>query len=264
VSGDIEIWELAIPKIYLTRSFSTDHHGMGRFRGGTSWESLFKVHNTKLLSCVLSGVEQGGTPFHKGMFGGYPGPGPSFFYASGTNLDEHIANGEELPQTSQDVEKWLAEGRLTSTGFERSRGPLWTPSLKSGDLVSVRYSGGPGYGDPLDRDPRMIVTDLDRGIVSAEFAHQTYGCVVAPRQGPEGTTVWHVDEEATAAERAARRQTRLAGAVPVSEWYKNARRTAEAGSTEAPVIDMYRKSAMVSDKVVNEYKAFWRTDSWPY
>jgi acetone carboxylase alpha subunit len=264
VSGDIEIWELAIPKIYLTRSFSTDHHGMGRFRGGTSWESLFKVHNTKLLSCVLSGVEQGGTPFHKGMYGGYPGPGPSFFYAAGTNLDEHIANGDPLPQTSEDVEKWLAEGKLTSTHFQRSRGPMWTPSLKHGDLVGVRYSGGPGYGDPLDRDPRMIITDLDRGIVSAEFAFKTYGCLVSSRRGEEGTTVWEVDQEATDAERAERRRARLAGAEPVSEWWKRARRTAEAGSTEVPVVDMYKKSAMISDKVVNEYKAFWRIDSWPY
>jgi hypothetical protein len=56
----------------------------------------------------------------------------------------------------------------------------------------------------------------------------------------------------------------LAGAEPVSQWWKRARRVAEAGSQETPVVDMYRKSAMVSDKVVNEYKAFWRTDSWPY
>jgi hypothetical protein len=141
---------------------------------------------------------------------------------------------------------------------------LWTPSLTAGDLVGVRYSGGPGYGDPLDRDPRMIVTDLDRGIVSAEFAFKTYGCVVAARQGTDGTTVWEVDHEATTAERAERRQARQAGAEPVSQWWRRARRVAEAGSQEAPVVDMYRKSAMISDKVVNEYKAFWRIDSWPY
>jgi hypothetical protein len=37
---------------------------------------------------------------------------------------------------------------------------------------------GSGYGDPLDRDPQLVLNDLFNKAVSAKFAHKVYGVVL--------------------------------------------------------------------------------------
>jgi len=38
-------------------------------------------------------------------------------------------------------------------------------------------SGG-GYGDPMERDPQMVLKDFIDGLVSKEAAHDIYGVVI--------------------------------------------------------------------------------------
>ena len=265
VSSDIEIWELVIPKMYMTRSLATDRHGMGRFRAGTSWETLYKVHNTTMLTVILGGVEQGGVVFQKGLFGGYPNPGPRYFYAKDTNLGELIDGGGDLPSTLGECEEWLADGRLTASEHRFSHGPLWTPSLTSdgGDLVGLYYTGGAGYGDPLEREPYRIVDDLVMGILSVEFAEKAYGVVVHEQRDVDGTT-WEVDEKATRQRRDERRKARLEQSEPVSEWWARQRENAREPWSEPAIVNLYEKSALLSEKIPNEYKAFWQIETWPY
>jgi N-methylhydantoinase B len=72
------------------------------------------------------------------------------------------------------------------------------------DVLLMESSGGGGFGDPLERDPAMVVADLAEGYVTPEAAESVYGVVLA---GGE------VDVAATAARRAqlraARRRVRL-------------------------------------------------------
>jgi N-methylhydantoinase B len=54
--------------------------------------------------------------------------------------------------------------------------------LKQGDVLYVRAGSGGGYGDPLERDPRMVERDVGSGILSPKTARSVYG-VVLDRQG---------------------------------------------------------------------------------
>jgi N-methylhydantoinase B len=72
--------------------------------------------------------------------------------------------------------------------------------LEPGDVVVMESSGGGGFGDPLDRDPALVVADLMQGYVTPGAAETVYGLV--SRAGV-------VDAEATAARRAALRAARL-------------------------------------------------------
>ena len=71
----------------------------------------------------------------------------------------------------------------------------WLPAkcdgveVKEGDVLYFNTWGGGGWGDPLERDPALVKTDIDRGLVSAEGAKR-YGVVI----GKNG----EVDEAATA------------------------------------------------------------------
>jgi N-methylhydantoinase B len=62
-----------------------------------------------------------------------------------------------------------------------------------------RTSGGGGWGDPLERDPAMVLRDVREGYVSVEKAEREYGVVLSP--GGE-----QVDAAATASLRAKLRQ----------------------------------------------------------
>ncbi len=72
--------------------------------------------------------------------------------------------------------------------------------IRAGDRVHVSTPGGGGYGDPLQRDPQLVLRDLMRGYYTVADAETLFGVVV------DGDAV---DEQATAKLRA----ERAAGAV---------------------------------------------------
>src|SRR6476659_9579870 len=47
--------------------------------------------------------------------------------------------------------------------------------LEEGSIVMIRSAGGGGYGDPLDRDPELVASDVREGYVSAKAARELYG-----------------------------------------------------------------------------------------
>jgi len=50
--------------------------------------------------------------------------------------------------------------------------------LATGDIVSMRTSGGGGYGDPLERDPALVLKDVRQGYLSVERAEEAFGTVI--------------------------------------------------------------------------------------
>lgn len=75
---------------------------------------------------------------------------------------------------------------------------LW---LRKGDAIVVHTPGGGGYGDPHEREPDLVASDVRQGLVSIEQAAGEYGVVVAA-----GT----IDDEATARLRGARQSPNAA------------------------------------------------------
>jgi len=51
--------------------------------------------------------------------------------------------------------------------------------LHPGDRVWEYIAGGAGHGDPLERDPERVLTDVLDGKVSREAGRETYGVVLA-------------------------------------------------------------------------------------
>jgi len=75
-------------------------------------------------------------------------------------------------------------GRITlnpGTPEERELLPLGDGIvLKRGDLLRLETCGGGGWGDPLERDPERVRTDVARGFVTARGALDDYGVVLDP------------------------------------------------------------------------------------
>ena len=73
--------------------------------------------------------------------------------------------------------------------------------VAAGELIRIRTTGGGGWGDPLRRDPALVVRDVVWQKVSPEAALRDYGVVLT---GSVADGSLGHDEEATAAERAGR------------------------------------------------------------
>ena len=71
-------------------------------------------------------------------------------------------------------------------------GPLF-----DGEMVSVRSGGGGGWGNPLERDPALVVRDAKNELITIEEAQRDYGVILDP-------DTLAVDEAATEKERAGR------------------------------------------------------------
>ena len=73
--------------------------------------------------------------------------------------------------------------------------------VRAGEVIRVRTTGGGGWGDPLRRDPALVVRDVVWRKVSPEAALRDYGVVLTG--SVDGDDLAH-DIDATAAERASR------------------------------------------------------------
>jgi N-methylhydantoinase B len=79
--------------------------------------------------------------------------------------------------------------------------------VEAGDRLVFRTAGAGGWGDPLERDPQLVLRDVLRDLVSAQAAVREYGVVV------DGT---QLDDAATAAERERQRASR--GELPTFDF----------------------------------------------
>ena len=73
--------------------------------------------------------------------------------------------------------------------------------VKAGEVIRIRTTGGGGWGNPLDRDPTLVVRDVLWRKVSQESAFTDFGVVLTGSLDDD--TLDHLPE-ATAAERASR------------------------------------------------------------
>jgi N-methylhydantoinase B len=71
--------------------------------------------------------------------------------------------------------------------------------VRAGEVIRIRTTGGGGWGDPLERDPALVVRDVLWRKVSPEAAYDDYGVVLTGAGDELG-----FDAEATAEARASR------------------------------------------------------------
>ena len=198
IIANIEDYEFNYPVLYMYRRQQADTGGAGKYRGGATISMMYTPHEVDLIPTKIMhaiGVEQPGSA---GIAGGLPSCTNQFVLKRGSNIQELLAQGE-IPQNLDEVQGDLE----VATGI--------TPTSQAhGDIYHCIGMGGGGYGDPLDRDPALVLRDVVNGLVTAEWAAKTYGVIVTGE--PE-----QVDESATAQQREAIRAERRRLAKGVTE-----------------------------------------------
>lgn len=230
--GDVEMWELVKPVIYLGRRIKPYTGGIGRHRGGSSFESLFLIHGTPDFE--IENIGCGGMFTSPGLFGGYPGAQCYVHNIYGSDIDERAARGEAYPVADVSGED-LA---LTAFGGEHviKQDPYTLmQAVKTGDLYLSSGRGGGGLGDPLLRGDDAIARDVEDGHMTQPWARKAYG--MDDRDGA--------------------RRRRLERARPAAEWWAQQRQRILAQDLSEPVKVMYAESMRLGPEWAAEFRGFW-------
>jgi N-methylhydantoinase B len=187
---NVEWMELQYPLLYLFRRHAIDSAGAGKFRGGVGVESAHTLHDApegkiRGVAYGVAGLENSG----HGMFGGYPGAPSIMILKEKTQVKELIASNKPPTQ-------------LAALGGQDHILSYCNFELHDGDLLYMRVASGGGYGDPLERDPESVRTDVANAIISTAAARDIYGVVF------EGSGL-QVDPEATRKLRLAMRKQEI-------------------------------------------------------
>jgi N-methylhydantoinase B len=136
-----EVLESLTPLVQYRRELRTDSGGAGRFRGGLGqWTELgCRGQASWNISAMIDRIE-------------------------------HPAAGLEGGQRGA-----CGEFKLDDQTTLRPKALL---SVPPGARLQLNLPGGGGYGDPLERDRKLVLEDVANGYVSIEAAARDYGVIV--------------------------------------------------------------------------------------
>ena len=244
--GDIEMWELISPIVYLSRRRKASSGGPGRHRGGSSHEAVFLHHNTPFWAVQNMGAGKMFTS--PGLFGGYPGGLAYVHNVRGADLVGRAAAGEAYPVADGSFD----EPALMEIGGEHEyKQDNFTTEqpIGEGDLYLLVLRGGSGLGDPLLRPPEAVAEDVRDDHLLPRFADSVYGVALGEDGAPDAAGTERRREEI--------RGARLDRAVPVREWWAAQRERLLARELFAPIQVMLAESMRLSPRWAAEFRGFW-------
>jgi N-methylhydantoinase B len=143
----VEAVETEFPVRIERYDLPVDSGGAGTFRGGLGTRRQWRVLADETSVNLRTDRFKFASP---GLFGAKP-PQPS-------KASLESESGEQRPLTSK-----VAGLRL-----------------RKGDLLTLEFAGGGGWGDPLKRDPERVRNDVVAGYVSVQSAESDYGVALDP------------------------------------------------------------------------------------
>jgi N-methylhydantoinase B len=165
-SPSVEVTEMEQPLQILAYEFIKDAMGAGKFRGGAPFRRDYRMRERE-GTLQLRNDRCLFQPF--GLYGGKPG-----------RRARNILNPDTRPEP-------LA-GKVTR-------------AISRDDVIRYEMAGAGGWGDPLERDPALVLQDVRNEYVSEQTAREEYGVFIDTRS-------WAVDGDKTAELRRSLRERR--------------------------------------------------------
>jgi N-methylhydantoinase B len=167
----VEVMERRYPMRFSEWALWPDSGGPGMYRGGVGSRKTFELtRGTARMSCL--GDREFFPPF--GVVGGGSGAAHGLLMNEGTPDERNLT--------------------LKAVGVE----------LAPGEAITIKAGGGGGYGDPLQRDPDLVLADIIDEFVTPRHAAEAYGVLVTGNR--HAWSIDHAGTEALRAELRAQRQ----------------------------------------------------------
>jgi N-methylhydantoinase B len=170
----VEMLERTYPLHFRSLRLLADSGGAGRLRGGPASEVIYGPRATPMRVFYMADFARNPA---SGVRGGLPG----------TAASAHV---------------------IAADGTEQQVEAIGDSLLAPGEWIRGLEAGGGGYGDPLQREPQAVLTDVLERWVTREAARAVYGVVLI--ESRDSGTEPSVDDDATADLRAELRERRRA------------------------------------------------------
>ena len=141
----VESVESDMGVVFRNYDIRPDSGGPGKWRGGVGQVITVEVMRDG-GSFLSRGMERLRFPPY-GVLGGKPGDGMRAILNQGRADERKLTKFDQLP-------------------------------VNAGDTLTFMMAGGGGYGDPFERDPERVQSDVEVGFVSREAARRDYGVVI--------------------------------------------------------------------------------------
>lgn len=163
MNQSVELYEQLYPILWEKTELITDSGGAGRRRGGLGDVRRVRLRYGQAATLSSFGDRERFPPW--GLYGGKPGGNQGFVVNPGT--PDEVSLG------------------VMNSGHK----------VKNGDFWDYWSAGGGGFGDPLEREPGLVLEDVKDDFVSVEGARRDYGVVIVP--GGLNWDTWQIDRTAT-------------------------------------------------------------------
>lgn len=204
-----EVMEEEVPFLQLvSKRIVRDNQGFGKYRGGMGYEMIVASRGTPAwgFMTVTSGAKFSSV---SGMFGGYGCP--TYPLAMVKNINIYDIIRKDPSKFDLSMERVMNEQPYEGGNYQTAHMGLQFDVAKEGELYMISQGSGGGYGDILERDPELVMGDLELDRISDKVAGELYGVVYQP-------DTFVVDQDKTAALRTQMRQDRLKRGKPYKEF----------------------------------------------
>jgi len=209
--GEQELNEEEIPFIQIvSKQIMKDNQSFGKFRGGQGYEMIasnLKSNMWGFMVCCI-GSKVSSTP---GLFGGYSSPTYPLCKVKGIDTLEIMKS---------DPKKWefsivdiMNKQPFPGAKYTSHHMGLQFELCNRGELYMIMQGAGGAYGDVLERDPDLVIKDIEENLISHETAQRMYKVVF-------NADTLVLDREATKKAREAERAARKKRGVPFKDFVK--------------------------------------------
>lgn len=199
------------PILILMSNHWTDSSGHGKFRGGAGTVQLVVLHQFVDQIFFMAISDNSKVPTVQPLFGGYAPSTVPGISVKNVDVVELLKEGEDIPL--DDLYEIISKKSIAGDWmFEPSC--RTTRPYSKGEVITFAFSaGGAGYGDPLERDPEMVINDLKAKIISEWTAKNVYKVKFDPE-------TLKLDKEGTEELRKNEKKARLLRGKPYEEFIK--------------------------------------------
>ncbi len=209
--GEQELIEEEIPIMQLSRRLMKDNQGFGKYRGGQGYQMFVTQKESDFFGFMTTTIGSK-YPSTYGIYGGYACPAYPLAKIKGIDIFEIMKNEpEKMVYTTEEI---MNNRPFENATYTTHHGGLQFELAQEGEIYIITQGAGGGYGDVLDRDPELVIKDVEENLISEETANRIYKVFFNPE-----TLI--LDSEKTEEARRKEREDRKKRGIAYQEFVKN-------------------------------------------
>ncbi|MFT4564328.1 MAG: acetone carboxylase alpha subunit [Gammaproteobacteria bacterium] len=208
-TGEHELAEEELPYVRLVaQQLAKDRIGFGKYRGGMGYEQLVTVRQSEMWG-FMTGQRGSKHPSAYGIFGGCGCPAYPLAKVKGINIFEVVKDNPKALKL--DIVEMMNRQEIDGADYIVQDAGMNFEPCAEGEIYMICQGAGGGYGDVLEREPLLVVKDVEENLLSPGLAEEIYRVVIDHES-------LILDEEGTEQARAADREARKLRGRPFDEF----------------------------------------------